>query len=63
MTLVSQLTTLEFAGLIRLAQVQPELEYVFRHALVQEAAYASLLRQDRRDLHRAVGETLERLYP
>ncbi|MCP4540311.1 MAG: hypothetical protein GY832_24495 [Chloroflexi bacterium] len=54
---------LEISGLVRLAQTAPELEYLFRHALVQEAAYKSLLRQDRKRMHRAVGETLERLYP
>jgi class 3 adenylate cyclase/tetratricopeptide (TPR) repeat protein len=57
------LTTLEGLGLIRLAVVQPDLEYLFRHALVQEAAYNSLVKQDRRQLHLAVGEALEQLYP
>ena len=37
MTLLNQLTTLESCGLILLAQLQPEIEYLFRHALVQEA--------------------------
>jgi tetratricopeptide (TPR) repeat protein len=63
MALRSHLTTLESSGLIRLAEVQPELEYLFRHALVQDAAYASLVKHDRIELHRAVGEALERLYP
>jgi tetratricopeptide (TPR) repeat protein len=62
-TLSQHLSQLETHGLIRLAAVQPELEYLFRHALVQEAAYASLVKFDRIDLHRAVGEVLERLYP
>ncbi len=57
------LTQLESTGLIRLAQTHPELEYLFRHALAQDAAYKSLLRQDRKRLHLMVGETLERLYP
>jgi len=61
--LILQLDQLERAGLIRIAQLDPEVEYLFRHTLVQEAAYDSLLKQDRRRLHRAVGETLERLYP
>jgi tetratricopeptide (TPR) repeat protein len=60
---MNQLNELEASGLIRLAQIQPELEYVFRHALVQDAAYSSLLRQDRRRLHLAVGQVLEELYP
>jgi tetratricopeptide (TPR) repeat protein len=58
-----QLDTLEAKGLIRLATLRPELEYLFRHALVQDAAYGSLLKQERRELHGRVGEALESLYP
>jgi predicted ATPase len=61
--LAEHLSYLESYGLIRRAAEQPELEYLFRHALIQEAAYESLLKADRRILHRAVAETLERLYP
>lgn len=63
MTLLNQLNTLESSGLLQLAAVQPELEYIFRHALVQDAAYSSLLKQDRKQLHQAVAKTLEKLYP
>ena len=63
MTTDPQLDTLEAKGLIRLAAYRPELEYLFRHGLVQDAAYGSLLKQERRDLHRRVGEALEELYP
>lgn len=59
----TQLDTLEAKGLIRLATLQPELEYLFRHALVQDAAYELLLKQERRELHHSVGEALEQLYP
>lgn len=62
MTLAAQLETIESSGLIRLAQEDPELEYIFRHALVQDATYESLLRADRRILHQAVGRTLATLY-
>jgi len=58
-----QLDTLESKGLIKVASIQPELEYLFRHALVQDAAYESLLKQERRTLHRMVGAALEHLYP
>ena len=58
-----QLSHLETAGLIRLAQSHPELEFMFRHALVQEAAYNSLLIEDRKKLHRQVGEAIEQIYP
>jgi tetratricopeptide (TPR) repeat protein len=63
MTADPQLDTLESKGLIRLVAYQPELEYLFRHWLVQDAAYGSLLKQERRELHRRVGEALEELYP
>ncbi len=63
MTLANHLNTLESAGLIRLAAAQPELEYLFRHVLIQDAAYSSLVKQDRKQLHRSVGETLERMHP
>ena len=59
----AELGTLEASGLIEIAALQPELEYLFRHALVQEAAYASLLKQDRRSLHRAAAETILALHP
>lgn len=57
------LDTLEARGLIRLATAQPELEYLFRHALLQDTAYESLLKQERKALHQVVGQALEQLYP
>jgi tetratricopeptide (TPR) repeat protein len=63
MTADTQIETLEAKGLIRLATLRPELEYLFRHWLVQDAAYGSLLKQERRALHGRVGEALEALYP
>lgn len=63
MTLFNQLQSLESSGLVQLAQAQPELEYLFRHALVQEAAYHSLVKNDRRRLHVDVGLALERAFP
>jgi tetratricopeptide (TPR) repeat protein len=63
MTIGGRLTELETAGLIQLVSTKPDLEYIFRHALIQDAAYDSLLKSDRRRLHLAVGEILERLYP
>lgn len=63
MMIDTQLDTLEAKGLIRLAASRPDIEYLFRHWLVQDAAYGSLLKQERRELHRLVGESLERLYP
>jgi ABC-type transport system substrate-binding protein/class 3 adenylate cyclase len=41
---------------------RPTPEYRFRHGLVREAAYRSLLDERRRDLHRIVGSALEELH-
>jgi len=60
--LPAHLTALEASGLLRVAPDYVELEYLFRHALIQDAAYNSLLKADRRALHQRVGETLEALY-
>jgi class 3 adenylate cyclase/tetratricopeptide (TPR) repeat protein len=57
---LSQLRRLE---LIRERRRVPELEYVFKHALVQEATYGSILGRRRLELHRRVGECIERLFP
>jgi len=63
MSLFNDLSTLEAAGLIRVAKMEPDLEYNFLHTLVQDAAYASLLEGDRKRLHLAVGDAIESLYP
>ena len=41
----------------------PEPAYIFKHAVIQDVAYNSLLRERRRELHRAVGGAIEELYP
>jgi len=41
----------------------PEPAYIFKHAVIQDVAYQSLLVQRRRELHRAVGRAIEELYP
>jgi class 3 adenylate cyclase/tetratricopeptide (TPR) repeat protein len=41
----------------------PEPAYVFKHAVIQDVAYNSLLRERRRELHRSVAFALEELYP
>jgi predicted ATPase/class 3 adenylate cyclase len=48
------------AGLIRRQEHATGTLYVFKHALVQEAAYGSLLKTDRKRHHRRVAETIER---
>jgi class 3 adenylate cyclase/tetratricopeptide (TPR) repeat protein len=41
----------------------PEPAYIFKHAVIQDVAYHSLLRERRKELHKAVGHAIEDLYP
>ncbi len=61
-SLHERLETLEAAGLVRGLTGTGEPEYQFRHALTLEAAYASLTKHKRRQLHLAVGRCLETLH-
>ena len=54
-----QLDRLMRAGLLFRQGVPPDATYLFKHALVQDAAYGLLLREPRRDLHARIAETLE----
>ncbi|MBN1889159.1 MAG: DUF1349 domain-containing protein, partial [Thermoflexales bacterium] len=56
------LLTLQQQEMIRERAREPELEYIFKHHLTQEAAYNGLLKQERRVFHRQVAEALERLF-
>jgi predicted ATPase len=57
------LLSLQRTQLIQEVARLPELEYLFRHALTQEAAYSTILLKQRRAYHRRVGEALEALFP
>jgi predicted ATPase len=41
----------------------PQAQYRFKHALIQEAAYHSLLRSTRRQYHRLIAQVLEQQFP
>ena len=41
----------------------PESTYTFKHALVQDAAYGSLLRSRRQELHARIAELIEERFP
>jgi class 3 adenylate cyclase/predicted ATPase len=57
--LQSALDRLIAAGLLFSQGVPPYATYLFKHALVQDAAYGTLLREQRRALHARIAETLE----
>jgi class 3 adenylate cyclase/predicted ATPase len=57
------LTQLLAAGLIYRRGTPPDAEYIFKHALVQDAAYGTLLRSRRQQLHARIAKTLESQFP
>jgi len=59
----SGLDRLIAAGLLFRQGVPPHVTYLFKHALVQDAAYGTLLREPRRALHVRIAETLETSSP
>jgi predicted ATPase len=61
--LQSALDRLVTAGLLFRQGVRPHATYLFKHALVQDAAYGTLLREPRRALHAHIAETLESQFP
>ncbi len=57
--LLNHLAQCQAAELIRRVQTEPDLEYWFRHTLLQEAAYESLLKSARAELHGRVAQAIE----
>ena len=51
------------AGLLFARGTPPEASYIFKHALVQDAAYGTLLRSRRQLLHSRIATTLEDRFP
>lgn len=56
--IAAALVRLVAAGLITRRGTSPEPVYVFKHALVQDAAYVTMRRSARRDLHARIAGTL-----
>jgi predicted ATPase len=57
--LLSALDRLVAAELLFRQGVPPHASYLFKHALVQDAAYVTLLREPRRALHARIAEAVE----
>ena len=60
--LKSYLLNLQGLEFIYEKRLFPELEYIFKHALIQEVAYNSLLLKRRRELHEQIGKAIEQIY-
>ena len=52
----------ERLDLIRARSIQPDLEYVFKHALTQEVVYNGLLKTERRKIHERIGLVMEQVF-
>jgi tetratricopeptide (TPR) repeat protein len=57
-----RLTLLEQLDFLRTKSLKPDLEYIFKHALVQEVVYDGLLKKDRRKIHKRIAETYEKMF-
>src|SRR5207249_3512889 len=57
------LAELEAADFVRPSALVPDLAYSFKHAITQEVAYATLLKEQRRALHARIVAALEASYP
>jgi len=57
------LAHLQQSEIIQQIEQRPSARYVFKHALVRDAAYESLLRSTRREFHARVGAILEKERP
>jgi class 3 adenylate cyclase/predicted ATPase len=62
-TLKAALAQLEDSELVFRSGAPPDARYVFKHALVQDTAYESLLKSRRQILHRRIAETLREKFP
>jgi tetratricopeptide (TPR) repeat protein len=56
------LNSLERLDLLRTRSVQPDLEYIFKHALTQEVVYNGLLKSERKVIHERIGIVMEQLF-
>jgi tetratricopeptide (TPR) repeat protein len=56
------LSGLERLDLIRARSLQPELEYIFKHALTQEVVYNGLLKKERQEIHERIAVVIEKLF-
>ena len=63
LTLSAALGQLEEAELLLRRGTPPEAKYTFKHALVQQAAYDSLLKSRRQLLHKHIGDVLRGQFP
>jgi class 3 adenylate cyclase/tetratricopeptide (TPR) repeat protein len=57
-----ELSHLERHDLIRTRSLQPDIEYMFKHALTQEIVYHGLLKKQRREIHENIAQVIESVF-
>jgi len=57
-----ELSHLERLDLIRTRSLQPDIEYIFKHALTQEIVYNGLLKKQRREIHEHIALAMESVF-
>jgi class 3 adenylate cyclase/predicted ATPase len=62
-TLQAGLAQLVTAELLYQRRRLPQARYIFKHALIQDAAYASLLKSTRQQVHQQIAQALEARFP
>ncbi|MCB2149401.1 MAG: AAA family ATPase [Deltaproteobacteria bacterium] len=53
---------LERSGLVHTRAMHPEMEFMFKHALIQEVGYSSLLRKERQQVHERIALVMEQIF-
>jgi class 3 adenylate cyclase len=61
--LQTELEKLVGAGLVFVKGTPPRCTYTFKHALIQDAAYQSMVKKRRQQFHQTVAEKLEQRFP
>jgi class 3 adenylate cyclase len=58
----SYMKELKHLELVREKSFSPEVEYIFKNAITKDVIYDSLLVKHRKEIHRKIAESIERLY-
>src|SRR5262249_34046513 len=62
-TLAAELTKLVQAELLYQKGRPPKCAYIFKHALLEDASYNSIVKSKRQQFHKQIGEVLESRFP
>ena len=60
--LLTYLSALKDSELLYERGIYPQFSYIFRHALIREVLYDSILSRKKKELHETIGKAIEELY-